>query len=133
MSLRLGQGALLAVLATGAATFVAHAQGPKPDVVVPFKIQVSDAVLSDLKDRLARTRFPAEIPGADAPFPGPFKHGPPHPLAQRAVAELRSRVDRAELGLDQPGGGKMFGVLVVEHAGQLGFLSAFSGMVSGSW
>ena len=31
------------------------------DAVVPFRIQVSDAVLRDLKDRLARTRFPTEI------------------------------------------------------------------------
>jgi microsomal epoxide hydrolase len=31
------------------------------DAVVPFKINVPDAVLSDLKDRLARTRFAGEI------------------------------------------------------------------------
>ena len=34
------------------------------DAVIPFKIQVPDAVLADLKDRLARARFPGEIPGA---------------------------------------------------------------------
>ena len=32
--------------------------------VQPFKIQVSDAVLQDLRERLARTRWPDEIPGA---------------------------------------------------------------------
>jgi pimeloyl-ACP methyl ester carboxylesterase len=32
--------------------------------VVPFRVNVPDAVLSDLEERLARTRFPGEIPGA---------------------------------------------------------------------
>src|SRR5262245_4453795 len=31
------------------------------DAVVPFKIHVPDSVLRDLKERLARTRFPDEI------------------------------------------------------------------------
>src|SRR5579862_8581817 len=34
-----------------------------PDAIVPFKIHVSDAVLADLKQRLARARFADEIPG----------------------------------------------------------------------
>ena len=38
------------------------AQGTAP--VVPFKIAVPDAVLADLKERLARTRFPSEIEGS---------------------------------------------------------------------
>ena len=38
------------------------AQGTAP--IVPFKIAVPDAVLADLKDRLARTRFPSEIEGS---------------------------------------------------------------------
>jgi pimeloyl-ACP methyl ester carboxylesterase len=38
------------------------AQGPA--AIVPFKIAVPDAVLTDLKDRLARTRFPSEIEGS---------------------------------------------------------------------
>jgi microsomal epoxide hydrolase len=38
------------------------AQGSAP--VVPFKIAVPDAVLADLKERLARTRFPSEIEGS---------------------------------------------------------------------
>ena len=32
--------------------------------VTPFKIEVSDAVLKDLKDRLGNTRWPDEIPGS---------------------------------------------------------------------
>ena len=107
MSLRLGHWGLLAVLATGAATVVAHAQGPTPgrdvavaperDVVVPFKIQVPDAVLSDLKDRLARTRFPAEIPGAG------WDYGTDLTYLKELVAYWRTRFDwrAAERRLNQ--------------------------------
>ena len=35
------------------------------DSIVPFKIHVADSVLTDLKQRLARTRFPGEIAGSD--------------------------------------------------------------------
>jgi pimeloyl-ACP methyl ester carboxylesterase len=42
----------------------ASAQTPATDAVVPFKIHVPDEVLADLKQRLARTRFPDEIPGS---------------------------------------------------------------------
>lgn len=34
------------------------------DAIVPFKIRVPDRVLRDLKERLARTRFPDEIEGS---------------------------------------------------------------------
>ena len=34
------------------------------EAIVPFKIRVPDSVLSDLKDRLGRTRFPGEIAGS---------------------------------------------------------------------
>ena len=57
----------LAVLAIGTAGIAGRAQSPGPapaEAVVPFKIQVPDSVLTDLKDRLARARFPGEIPGA---------------------------------------------------------------------
>jgi microsomal epoxide hydrolase len=39
------------------------AQG-RGDAIVPFRIAVPDAVLADLQDRLARTRFPDEIEGS---------------------------------------------------------------------
>jgi pimeloyl-ACP methyl ester carboxylesterase len=39
------------------------AQSSDPAAVVPFTIRVPDAVLEDLDERLARTRFPGEIPG----------------------------------------------------------------------
>jgi pimeloyl-ACP methyl ester carboxylesterase len=34
------------------------------DLIVPFRIQVPDHVLADLRERLARTRFPGEIVGS---------------------------------------------------------------------
>ena len=50
--LLIGIGARPRVLAQGTAA------------IVPFKIAVPDAVLTDLKDRLARTRFPSQIEGS---------------------------------------------------------------------
>ncbi|MEX0848140.1 MAG: epoxide hydrolase N-terminal domain-containing protein, partial [Ilumatobacteraceae bacterium] len=33
------------------------------DELVPFAVAIDDAVLDDLRDRLARTRWPDQIPG----------------------------------------------------------------------
>jgi pimeloyl-ACP methyl ester carboxylesterase len=49
---------------------VAAQRGPTsapagPEAIVPFRIQVPDAVLTDLRQRLARTRFPGEIAGSE--------------------------------------------------------------------
>jgi hypothetical protein len=33
------------------------------DAIRPYKIEVPDAVLADLRERLARTRWPDQIPG----------------------------------------------------------------------
>jgi pimeloyl-ACP methyl ester carboxylesterase len=55
----------IAVLCAGAAQFVSAQRAPAPnDAVRPFTIHVDDAVLADLKQRLARTRFPGEIDGS---------------------------------------------------------------------
>src|SRR5216684_795081 len=40
------------------------AQARSNEAVVPFQIHVPDAVLADLKERLARTRFPSEVEGS---------------------------------------------------------------------
>ena len=40
------------------------AQQAASDQVTPYRINVPEAVLTDLKDRLARTRFPSEIEGS---------------------------------------------------------------------
>jgi epoxide hydrolase len=56
-------------LATLGASALTLAQAPptspanRSDAIVPFKIQVPDAVLKDLKTRLKNTRLPQEIPG----------------------------------------------------------------------
>jgi pimeloyl-ACP methyl ester carboxylesterase len=49
-------------LVAASTTVRAQAQGGAP--VAPFKIAVPDAILADLKERLARTRFPSEIEGS---------------------------------------------------------------------
>ncbi|HWO17618.1 MAG TPA: RluA family pseudouridine synthase [Kofleriaceae bacterium] len=73
-----------------------------------------------------------------ARFPSPFADAP-HPIARRAAEELVAalRGGAAAAGgadLDAPGGGKMFGVLVVaDAAGRIGYLRAFSGMLGGQW
>lgn len=74
-----------------------------------------------------------------ARFASPFDPGEPHPLARRAaealIAQLRQRRGGRGLdSLDVPGGGKMFGVLVVAtRDGRVGFLRGCSGMLDGTW
>ena len=66
--------------------------------------------------------------------PSPFAQVPPHALAVRAIDELRAHVRGLDGLLAAPGGGKMFGVLVVAALdGRIGYLRAFSGMLGGSW
>ena len=72
-------------------------------------------------------------------FENPFLPGLPAPLMRRAAEALQARLRRSEVPVDlgelqRAGGGKMFGVLVVEGPdGRVGFLSAFSGMLAGRW
>jgi tRNA pseudouridine32 synthase / 23S rRNA pseudouridine746 synthase len=85
------------------------------------------------------TFLDAPVPDRTAPFPSPFDELGPSALARRAAAalqaELRAGLVAADVragSLDAPGGGKMFGVLVVEDRdGRCGFLRAFSGMLDG--
>ena len=65
-------------------------------------------------------------------FTYPF-HYTPHPLIQRAAAELRTYLLSCSSWQAELQGGKMFGVLLVRNAaGELGFLAAFSGLLGGS-
>ncbi|HVQ11976.1 MAG TPA: epoxide hydrolase [Vicinamibacterales bacterium] len=48
-----------------ALAILAQAWLPAQNAIVPFKIHVDDSVLTDLKQRLARTRFPGEIANSD--------------------------------------------------------------------
>ncbi|MEO7359859.1 MAG: RluA family pseudouridine synthase, partial [Gemmatimonadaceae bacterium] len=70
-------------------------------------------------------------------FPTPFDRGAVHPLARRAAIELMDTLHSQHAmpwRLDEPGNGKMFGVLVVAAPdGTVGYLRGFSGMVDGQW
>ena len=59
---------------------------------------------------------------------------PIHPLAQAAAARVIAELPAATLqALQQPGAGKMFGVLVVAGSLGIGFLRGFSGKLDGGW
>ncbi len=74
-------------------------------------------------------------------FLSPFDELGPPALARRAAAVLQGELRSGRItqgfnvgSLDEPGGGKMFGVLVVEDRdGRCGFLRAFSGMLAGGF
>src|SRR5215813_12516717 len=69
---------------SGAASRTGTAGG---DAVVPFKIHVPDDVLQDLKARLAKTRFPNEIPGTN------WDYGTDLTYLKSLVAYWRDRFD----------------------------------------
>jgi epoxide hydrolase len=70
---------------------------PGGDAIVPFKIHVPDAVLVDLKERLARTRFPDAIPGSG------WDYGTDLPYLRELVTYWRNTFDwrAAERRLNQ--------------------------------
>ncbi|RKH40228.1 RluA family pseudouridine synthase [Corallococcus sp. AB050B] len=78
-------------------------------------------------------------PPGDLPtqLTNPFHPKPPGPWGLRAAEALQRRLRQDAAfheALWRPGGGKMFGVLVVAAPdGRVGFLSAFSGMLGGAW
>ena len=63
-------------------------------------------------------------------FTYPFSYQP-HPLCCQAAREVQQYIgEHTEIRQDADNG-KMFGVLVVEHDGQLAFLAAYSGLLAG--
>ncbi len=84
------------------------------------------------------TYFPIAPAATDIPgvMPSPF-FDVPHPLAKQACEILQQRLATEKnwpRDFFAPDAGKMFGVLVVrDRDGRIGFLSAFSGMMSGLW
>ena len=77
-------------------------------------------------------RFLSDIEGIELPaqFTYPF-HYMPHPLCRRAAEQVQQYIaSRTEWHMELSAG-KMFGVLVVEAAGEVGFLAAFSGNLAG--
>jgi len=84
------------------------------------------------------TEFAIPISANDLPneFPTPFTNLP-HPIAKLACEQLQEMLTtQSEWKHDfySRDGGKMFGVLVVKDGNDnIGFLSAFSGMLAGQW
>jgi epoxide hydrolase len=65
----------------------ARVGGSGEQAVVPFTIRVDDAVLADLKERLARTRFPGELKG------GGWEYGTNLQYLKELVAYWKDRYD----------------------------------------
>lgn len=63
-------------------------------------------------------------------FTFPFCYEP-HPLAILAAENLKAIISNNEIMLRDAEKGKMFGVLVVEEGGALGYLAAYSGLLAG--
>ena len=70
-----------------AAQRAAASETSRSDAVVPFKIHVPDAVLADLKQRLARTRLPGEITASE------WDYGTNLAYLKELVAYWRDRFD----------------------------------------
>ena len=78
-------------------------------------------------------KFGNDIGGVEIPrrFNNPFYYSP-HPLCLKAANEVRSLLASDEALLAEARKGKMFGVLVVQSpVGEIGFLTAFSGLLFG--
>ena len=78
-------------------------------------------------------RFSTDISGIEPPqlFTYPF-HYTPHPLCRIAAEEVQAYLASRTEWHEEINKGKMFGVLVVESEGEMGFLAAFSGNLAGS-
>lgn len=76
--------------------------------------------------------FHGETPPANLParFTCPF-HYIPHPLSIRAANEVRQYLAARSDWTEELDKGKMFGVLIAERNGQIGFLAAYSGLLYG--
>ena len=86
--------AFAAAAGAGLAVSAGAAQAPP---ITPFRIQASDEALRDLKERLARTRFPDQIPATA------WEYGTELTYLQELVAYWRDRFDwrAAERRLNQ--------------------------------
>jgi len=78
---------------------------------------------------------PPDVSDLPARFPSPFDRAAVHPIARRAAMDTIAVLQWPALApwrLDEPGNGKMFGVLlVVAPDGTPCYLRAFSGMMAG--
>ena len=94
---RLAHGALAAALlgaggqVAGNAAGASGQNGPASDTAIrPFSIKIPDAVLKDLHDRLARTRWPDQLEGAE------WTYGTDLRYLQQLVAYWRDKYDWRE-------------------------------------
>jgi pimeloyl-ACP methyl ester carboxylesterase len=72
------------------AAFAEAQDKPPVDRIEPFKIAVPDATLTDLKDRLARTRWPDQIDGAE------WEYGVPLAYMKDLVSYWQTKFDWRE-------------------------------------
>ena len=70
------------------------------------------------------------LPSPPERFTNPFGYEP-HPLCKLAARDLSAYLQEQDEWREELQRGKMFGVLVVEHEGQMGYLAAFSGQLDG--
>lgn len=77
-------------------------------------------------------RFTSDIEDIELPklFTYPH-HYTPHPLAVRAAEEVQRYIASRREWSKELDAGKMFGVLIVEAEGEIGFLAAYSGNLAG--
>jgi pimeloyl-ACP methyl ester carboxylesterase len=78
---------LLSLVALVVASVTASAQAPPPDAIRPFTIRIPDAVLTDLKNRLASARIPEPLQGAG------WTHGTDIAYLRQLVAYWRNGFD----------------------------------------
>ena len=77
-------------------------------------------------------RFTSDIRDIELPKQFTYPHHyTPHPLAVRAAKEVQHYISSHEEWRKELDEGKMFGVLVVESEGEIGFLAAYSGNLAG--
>ena len=78
---------LLALAGPSTAIVVAQEKQPAKNLIEPFKITVDDATLRDLKERLARTRWPDQIAGSE------WEYGVPLAYMKELVAHWQTKYD----------------------------------------
>ena len=77
-------------------------------------------------------RFTSDVRDIELPKQFTYPHHyTPHPLAVRAADEVQHYIASRSEWHEELNQGKMFGVLVVEEAEELGFLAAYSGNLAG--
>ena len=77
-------------------------------------------------------RFTSDIRDLELPKQFTYPHYyTPHPLAVRAAEEVQCYIATRQEWKEELDKGKMFGVLVVETEGEIGFLAAYSGQLAG--